>query len=102
MTRTSARYGWKARQIDDVAGALAACLGVELEPRHSLYYGDYYGWNEPDGGELILQENFPEDDGELTAPEYADYPVFLFASLSDPALLERIASMDGVDRLTER
>jgi hypothetical protein len=102
MTRTSARFGWRAGRIDDVAEALAVCLSVELEPRHSLYYGDYYLWKEPDGGELVLQENFMEDDGELTAPEYGDYPVFVFASLSDPALLEQIASIDGAERLRER
>ena len=40
-----------------------------LEPRHSLYRGEYYRWDGARGWrDLVLQENFIEVDDEPTAP----------------------------------
>ena len=80
MTRTSARLGrgpvasttWRTQ-------SRLSRRRVGAAPQ-LVYHGDDYLWKEPEGGELILQENFTEDDGELTAPEYGDYPVFVSAS----------------------
>ena len=99
MTRTSAMYGWKNVGIDEIAQALEQRLGIDLEARSGLFFGDYYGWDDPVGGELILQENFLEDDGDLSAPEHPEHRVLLHASLSDASAHERIVSVAGADLL---
>lgn len=99
MTRTAALYGWRTRDIDDVAYALEQRLGIDLEPRSGLYFGDYYGWDDPERGELVLQENLVEDDGELTAPDHPGHRVLLHASLCDPSAHELIAALTDTDLL---
>ena len=95
-------FGWRSPAHRRGGARLAASTGRRLGTPHSLYHGDYYRWDEPEGGELVLQENFTEVDGELTAPEFPDHPVLLHASLSDADAMERIAALQGADRLEDR
>ncbi len=93
-------YGWKEQDIDVVAGGLERSLSVRLEPRHSLYFGDYYRWDGDPRGELILQENFFDQyDQELTIPEYPDHKVILHASAVPDGWLARILAVGGADLL---
>jgi hypothetical protein len=99
------RYGWRTQDIDAVARALAATLGIEFEPHDSLYLGDYYLWPPFLGGEerpaeLSLQPNFfDEIDQELAYPEYPDHGVLLDASNVPDDWNERILALPGTEVL---
>ncbi len=99
MTRAG-MYGWKGQGIDVVAEALERVLVLRLEPRHSLYWGDYYRWDGEPRGELILQENFfDEYDQELTIPEHPEHKVILHASTVPEGWRELILTLPGTDLL---
>ncbi len=93
-------YGWKGHGIDTVAAALESSLTIHLEPRHSLYFGDYYRWEGAPRGELILQENFfDEYDQELTIPEHPEHKVVLHASAVPEGWRALILALPGTDLL---
>ncbi len=93
-------YGWTSDDIDAVAEAIEQILDIRLEARHSLYWGDYYRWNGEPRGELILQDNFfDEQDQELVIPEHPDHKVILHASFLPKGWGERILSVPGAELL---
>ena len=95
-------YGWTSDDIDDVAHAIEQTLAVRLAPHHSLYWGDYYRWDGEPRGELILQENFfDEQDQELTIPEHPEHRVILHASFLPEGWRERILSVPGAELLRQ-
>jgi hypothetical protein len=90
MTDDLTTLGWPTTDLDGVARRVDHALGVRLEPRHSLYRGDYYAWEDADGAELVLQHNRMEDDGELTEPDHSEYAVLLYASRLEAARVRRL------------
>ncbi len=95
-----ATYGWRAVDIEDVAARLQEALPVELQGRHSLYWGDHYGWDGTPRGELLLQENFfDEIDQELAVPEHPEHGVILHASFLPPAWGPVILGVAGAELL---
>src|ERR671939_184037 len=89
-------YGWLAADIDRVARDIEQLLSIQLEPRDSLYRGEYYGWRGGGGAHLILQENFiEEDDGLPTDLENPDHRVLLYASELPDEWFDRLARLPG-------
>ena len=85
MWKERIRYGWRTDDIEAVARQLEAALGIEFEPRHSLYLGDYYSWppfprDKDARSRSVLQANFFEDRQELAYPQHPDHRVLLHAS----------------------
>ena len=98
--RRSDYYGWVHAEIDDVAREIGQALGVELEPRESLYLGEYYRWKGPDDSDITLQENFIEDDDGLpTDNEHPDHVVLLTFFGLPGEWSERLAHLPGAERL---
>ena len=93
-------YGWLAADIDETAQRVGEVLGIELEPRHSLYHGDYYGWRGPGQADLLLQQNFIEDDGLPTDDEHPDHKVLLYASVLPEDWFDALMRLPGVERLS--
>jgi len=99
------RCGWRTQDIDAVAQALSARLGIEFEPHDSLYLGDYYLWppfrdRHVGPATLHLLPNFfDEIDQELTYPEYPDHGVLLDASSVSDDWIERILEVPGSELL---
>jgi hypothetical protein len=93
-------YGWRIRDIEAVAREMEQVLPIRLEPRHSLYWGDYYRWDGEPRGELILQENlFDEQDQELSVPEHPEHEVVLHASFVPDDWGERLLALPGIELL---
>jgi hypothetical protein len=102
-THTFITFGWRTGSIDDRAQQLQDVLGVQLEPRSSLYLGEYYRWDGTGSAEIVLQENFIEDDDGLrTHDRYSEHVLLLFATDLPEGWAERIAALDGVDPLRDR
>jgi hypothetical protein len=102
MTGTSGQLGWRARQIDEVARELERTLAITLEPRDSLYRGEYYNWRGEGSAHLLLQQNFiEEDDGLRTNSKHPDHLVLMYCHDVPAGWLDRIAALDGADRLEE-
>jgi hypothetical protein len=99
---TFVTFGWRTGSLDDRAEQLQRALDVELEPRGSLYRGEYYRWDGADGAEIVLQENFIEaDDGLRCYDQYPEHVVLLFGTDLASNWVERVAGLSGVDRLTD-
>jgi hypothetical protein len=95
-----ATYGWKNGDLDEAAARTEALLTIELEPRHSSFRGgDYYNWDGPDSGEIIVQRNFEDEEGELDEADYPEHLVLLYASGLPDELYERLGGLPGLDLL---
>jgi hypothetical protein len=95
-------YGWLVADIDGVAREIEQMLSIQLEPRDSLYRGEYYAWGGDSGADLILQQNFMEDDGLRVDSEYPDHIVLLYASELPDEWFDRLARLPGAERLESR
>ena len=94
-------FGWRDGEVQDVAAKVNRTLFIELEPRSSLYRGEYYRWRGAGAADIILQENFiEEDDGLRTDDEFPDHVVLLYASNLPRPWFARIAGIDGAERLS--
>jgi hypothetical protein len=93
-------YGWTDGTLDGVAQAVERALSIEFEPRSSLYRGEYYRWHGDDRADIILQENFIEDDDGLpTDSEHPEHVVLLYASRVSNEWFDRLAQLPGAERL---
>jgi hypothetical protein len=93
-------YGWRTGTIDGVAQEVQGALSIEFEPRSSLYRGEHYRWHGDNRADIILQENFIEDDDGLpTDAEHPDHVVLLYASRLDDEWFDRLAQLPGAERL---
>ncbi len=102
-SHTFVTFGWTSGSLDERAREVEQALGVTLEPRDSLYRGEYYNYRGEGPDHIILQQNFIEDDDGLpTDNEHPRYVVLLYASDLPSGWDERIGALDGVDRLAER
>lgn len=72
-------YGVKSEDVDAVAEAVEAALGVQLQPRESSFLGEYWR-GRVDGVKLTVQgAREPEPEGELHEPAFAGYGVLVYA-----------------------
>jgi hypothetical protein len=93
-------YGWRSGRLADVAFEVGRALSIELEARSSLYRGEYYRWHGDDRADIILQENFiDDDDGLPTDSEHPDHVVLLYASRLPDECFDRLSHLAGVERL---
>jgi len=93
-------YGWREGDVEHIAEQLERALFVHLEPRSSLYRGEYYNWRGPGNAHIVLQENVvEEDDGLRTDDEFPEHNVLLYASYLPEPWFERIAAMPGAEWL---
>jgi hypothetical protein len=95
MTDDLVTFGWPTTDLDGLAATVGGALGVPLAAGHSLYRGDYYTWEGTDGGELVLQRNRLEDDGELTEPDHPGHGVVLYASRLEASWAGRLVVDTG-------
>ncbi|MDP8968243.1 MAG: hypothetical protein M3N04_06565 [Actinomycetota bacterium] len=61
-------YVWEHGTAAAAAGAVGEALGLELELRDSSFYGGDYFTVERDLEQVIVLENYVEDDGEPFFP----------------------------------
>jgi hypothetical protein len=100
MSRRYETFGWRNADVDDVAERVGRALLIELEPRSSLYRGEHYRWHGAGASDIILQENFiEEDDGLRTDDEFPEHDVLLYASNLPRDWFDRIATVDGAEQL---
>jgi hypothetical protein len=93
-------FGWGSARFDEVAHEVGRALSIDLEPRSSLYRGEYYRWHGDDRADIILQENFIEDDDGLpTDSEHPHHVVLLYASRLPDECFDRLVHLPGVERL---
>jgi hypothetical protein len=96
-------YGWKSATMDEIADVVAQVLSIEFEPRSSLYRGDYYRWHGENQADIILQENFIEDDDGLpTDSDHPQHVVLLHASRLPDDWYDRLAAVPGAETLKSR
>jgi hypothetical protein len=96
-------YGWLEADLDAVADAVGQALEVPIEPRSSLYRGEYYNWRGTGKAHIVLQENVVEEaDGLPTDDEFPDHAVLLYASNLPREWFDRIAAVPGAQWLRSR
>lgn len=99
---TSSTFGWREGSLDDRARQLERALGVTLEPRDSLYRGEYYNWRGEDDAHVTLQANFIEDDDGLPTDDlHPDHVVLLHASALPEHMTRAVAALEGIERLAD-
>jgi hypothetical protein len=93
-------YGWRHGDIDEIADQVEHALVVRLEPRSSLYRGEYYNWRGAGNAHIVLQENFVEEDDGLPADdEFPEHVVLLYAAYLPARWFDRIAAIPGAEKL---
>jgi hypothetical protein len=82
VTRIFDEYGIKDTDVKRASERIAGVTGEVLSPRYSDARGDYYLSADQSHSKFTVESNELEDeDGKyLLKPEYAEYPVLLFAS----------------------
>jgi hypothetical protein len=96
-------YGWTAGNIDELASQIGRVLGIQFEGRSSLYRGEHYRWRGEGGADLLLQDNFIEDDDGLpTDSQHPEHVVLLRASELPDEWFDRLAALPGAERLKSR
>lgn len=70
-------FGFLAKDLEGVRGALETCLRIRFVPHESSFRGEYYLYEGPEGEELLLEANMDPEDGEPFYSEFSDYPVIL-------------------------
>ena len=100
MSQRFETFGWRDGDVDEVAAKVGRMLFIQLEPRNSLYRGDYYRWRGAGAADIILQENLiEEDDGLRTDDGFPEHVILLYASNLPRPWFDRIASIEGAERL---
>jgi hypothetical protein len=100
MSNRHETFGWRTADVDDVAEKVSRALLIQFDPRSSLYRGEYYRWHGAGAADIILQENFiEEDDGLRTDADFPEHVVLLYASYLPDPWFDRIADIPGTDRL---
>jgi hypothetical protein len=93
-------FGWRDGDIDEIADQVDHTLLIRLEPRSSLYRGQYYNWRGAGNAHIVLQENVVEEDDRLPADdEFPEHVVLLYASHLPARWFDRIAAIPGAERL---
>jgi hypothetical protein len=96
-------YGWRDADIDEIAERIDRTLFVRLEPRSSLYRGEYYNWRGAGNTHIVLQENVvEEDDGLPIDDEFPDHVVLLYAACLPAPWFDRIRAIPGAEWLRSR
>ena len=78
MMKKSNLFGASGVELDAVRSMVKQALGASLEAHQSDYRGGDYFQSEMSGTKLVLQENFMEEDGEVTEAQYPDANVLLY------------------------
>jgi len=74
-------YGINVVSLDEAKEAVEGVLKVSLNPHDSSYHcGAYYRLDLPDGGSIILQQNFDEYEDEWTEAGFREMPFLLYVS----------------------
>lgn len=71
-------YGIRQGRLEEVASSLAQNASLPFERHFSEIRGDYYIVRTPENTEkLNLKENYNSIEGELTYPEFENYPLII-------------------------
>lgn len=87
-------YGFLERNLEQMAPVLTQTIGIRFGKHSSEFWGDYYSARRTDQLERFhLKENYNRLEGELSEPEYGQYPLILEVTTESP---ERAQEVEGL------
>lgn len=86
-------YGVESMDVRNAASALESLLGVRFHRRESSYKGgEYFLASFNSGGEITVEVNWVDEDGDLAEPEYANFSVLVYANKVNVGTLASISA----------
>src|SRR5215475_9788584 len=87
-------FGIREKILDQVASQLTLVLRIPFQGRNSDLWGDYYIARDSEGKELFkLKTNYNVEEGELTWPEYEEYPLIMEAVVASEERASEVESL---------
>lgn len=73
-------YGVFPSDLEEVKSILEMILGVNFDPKDSLYHGEYYQFGQSHNEHFVLKRNVDPLDGEPAEMNFPNFPVLLYAN----------------------
>lgn len=102
--KTYILYGCKSNLgIREIRKSLEGILAIKFDEHESLYRGEYFRSGITRAENLVLQNNFDEQDNEWAEPDHQIYPVLLYINATARAdkLGNMLESLDGWKKLKQ-
>lgn len=95
-------YGVSGMELAEVARILGGLLGVRLEERESSYRGGVYFRGElATDGEVLVQLNWADEDGELAEPEFPEFVILVYVNSVSAEMAGSISTSGKLSLLRE-
>ncbi|MFC8727605.1 MULTISPECIES: hypothetical protein [Streptomyces] len=89
-------------ELAEVARILGGLLGVRLEERESSYRGGAYFRGElAADGEVLVQLNWADEDGELAEPEFPEFVILVYVNSVSAEMAGSISASGKLSLLRE-
>lgn len=86
------RYGFKESSFDQISQLLSIVFNIQWEERSGYFWGDYNLFNPLPFTEVRLVPNWNAEFGDWMEPDHTDYPVVLYISSDNNAIVEEWAA----------
>lgn len=84
-------YGFKAKDINLVKEIVEKALNIHMVGRESDFVGDYFMFKSDEDEELVIKENYDEDEDAFREPDYQGSLILLYI---DESTEERVKSYE--------
>lgn len=74
-------YGVSSLSLRELSSELSNLLNLDFSRRESSYKGGEYFIAAPtQGGEILVESNWTDEDGHLSEPQHSEFPVLVYAN----------------------
>ncbi|MGH3916428.1 MAG: hypothetical protein ACRDTC_23915 [Pseudonocardiaceae bacterium] len=103
MTKRFDLYGSRLLSLDDAARRLEAALGLVIQRHDSSYRGgDYYRGSGDAVEEVIVQQNFEDEEGYLAEPDFPDHEILVYVTEPNELGIDRLRDLTDLTLLRSR
>lgn len=93
-------YGSRELDLAAAADVVARAVDAAAELHDSGYHGgDYYRITGHQGWEILVQENFEDEEGYLAEPDFPDHLVLVYVNGAGDESSGRVSQVDGLEML---
>lgn len=71
-------YGFKKDNIQEAKSLFESSLSITLEKHDSDYCNDYYRFQNEDGEEFVLKENYSTEEDAYREPDFAKFSIIFY------------------------
>ncbi|MCA1671733.1 MAG: hypothetical protein ABR608_06925 [Pseudonocardiaceae bacterium] len=93
-------YGWRSMPLAAAADLIARAVGVEFELHDSGYHGgDYYRSKCFGSEEILVQDNFEDEEGYLAEPNFPEHHTLVYINGASEKVARVLADVEDLEPL---